>query len=64
MGPVLKAIATVEGELVEALMDTGSQLTIMQLEAYFSKQLCQGQTPSQWRTIMVESRLEPHPVKL
>ena len=33
LGPVLKAMVTVEGELVEALLDTGSPVTIIQLEA-------------------------------
>ena len=61
LGPVLKAMVTVEGELVEALLDTGSPVTIIQLEALLdvlAKQLRPGQTPSQWRT-KVDFRLEP-----
>ena len=61
LGPVLKALVEVEGELVEALLDTGSPVTIIQLEALLeilAKQRRPGQTPSEWRTV-VESRLEP-----
>ena len=33
LGPVLKALVKVEGELVEALLDTGSPLRSIQFEA-------------------------------
>ena len=61
LNPVLKALVEVEGEPVEALLDTRSPVTIIQLEAFLeilAKQLHPGQTPSEWRT-MVESHLEP-----
>ena len=61
LGPVLKALIEVEEELVEALLDTGSLVTIIQLDALLeilAKQLHPGQIPSEWRTV-VESRSEP-----
>ena len=35
LGPVLTALVTVEGEFVEALLDTGSPVTIIQLSSLF-----------------------------
>ena len=61
LGPVLTARVTVEGEVVEALLDTGSPVTIIQLEALLeilAKQRQPSQTPSEWRKA-VETRLEP-----
>ena len=50
-----------EGEIIEALLDTGSPVTIIQLEALLeilAKQHHPDQTISEWRTV-TESRLEP-----
>ena len=35
LGPVLTAEVSVEGEIIEVLLDTGSPVTIIQLEALF-----------------------------
>ena len=60
-GPVLTAEVSVEGEIIEALLDTGSPVTIIQLEALLeilANQRHPDQTRSEWRTT-TESRLEP-----
>ena len=61
LGPVLTAKIAVEGEIIKALLDTGSPVTIIQLEALLeilAKQCRPDQTVSEWRTV-TESRLEP-----
>ena len=61
LGPVLTAEVSVEGEIIEALLDTGSPVTIIQLEALLeilAKQRHPDQTISEWRTT-TESCLEP-----
>jgi len=61
LGPVLISLVAVEGELVEALLDTGSQVSIIKLESLlyiWAKQHYQSQTLADWRT-EVESHLEP-----
>jgi len=61
LDPVLISLVAVEGELVEALLDTGSPVSIIQLESLleiWAKQRHQSQTPADWRT-EVESHLEP-----
>ena len=61
LGPVLTAEIAVEGEIIEALLDTGSPVTIIQLEALLeilARQRCPDQAISEWRTV-TESRLEP-----
>ena len=50
-----------EGETIEALLDTGSPVTIIRLETLLqllAKQRCSSDTPAEWRAA-VESRLEP-----
>ena len=66
LGPVSTALVAVEGEFVEALLDTGSPVTIIQLESLLqilAKQRHPGQTPAEWRTA-VESHLKPTSVIL
>ena len=61
LGPVVTAEIGVEGKIIEALLDTGSPVTIIQLEALLeilAKQHRPDQTVSEWRTV-TESRLEP-----
>jgi len=61
LGFVLISLVAVEGELVEALLDTGSPVSIIQLESLlqiWAKQCHPSQTPADWRT-EVESHLEP-----
>ena len=62
LGPVLTAEVSVEGEIIEALLDTGSPVTIIQLEALLeilAKQRHPDQTISEWSGTTIESRLEP-----
>ena len=66
LGPTLTAMKEVEGEVIEALLDTGSPVTIIQLETLLqilAKKRCSGETPAEWRAT-VESRLEPSAVVL
>ena len=64
LGPILTALIEVEGETTEALLDTGSPVTIIRLETLLqllAKQRCSSETPAEWR-VAVESRLEPSAV--
>ena len=57
----MTAEVSVEGEIIEALLDTGSPVTIIPLEALLeilAKQRRPDQAISEWRTT-TESRLEP-----
>ena len=66
MGPTLTATIEVEGEVIEALLDTGSPVTITRLETLLqmlANKRCSSETPAKWRTA-VESRLEPSAVVL
>ena len=66
LAPVSTAEVAVEWEIIEALLDTGSPVTIIQLEALLeilAKQCHPDQTISEWRTV-TESHLEPTPLIL
>lgn len=66
LGPILTALIEVEGETIEALLDTGSPVTIIRLETLLqllAKQRCSSETPAEWGAA-VESRLEPSAVVL
>ena len=61
LGPVLTSILEVEGEPVEALLDTGPPVTIISLEwllQLLAKQRRKDQSPNEWKA-EVENRLEP-----
>ena len=61
LGPILTAEVSVEGEIIEVFLDTGSPVTIILLEALLeilAKQCRPDQTISEWR-ITTESQLEP-----
>ena len=61
LGPVLTSIVEVEGEPVEALLDTGSPAKIISLEwllQWLAKQHRKDQSPNEWKA-EVENRLEP-----
>ena len=66
LGPVLTSTVKVEGEPVEALLDTGSPVTIVSLEwllQLLARQRRKGQSPNEWKA-EVENRLEPTTVVL
>ena len=66
LGPTLTAMIEVEGEVIEALLDTGSPVTIIRLETLLqilAKKRCSSETPAEWRAT-VESCLEPSAVVL
>ena len=61
LGSVLTSTVKVEGEPVEALLDTGSPVTIISLEwllQVLARQRCKGQNPDEWKA-EVENRLAP-----
>ena len=61
LGSVLTSIVKVEGEPVEALLDTGSPVTIISLEwllQVLARQRRKGQNPDEWKA-EVENRLAP-----
>ena len=52
LGPTLTAMIEVEGEVIEALLDTGSPVTIIRLETLLqilAKKQCSSETPAEWR---------------
>ena len=66
LGPTLTGLVEVEGVALEALLDTGSPVTIIQLEALLqilAEQRSPNQTSIEWRAA-VETRLEPTTVVL
>ena len=66
LGPVLTSTVEVEGEPMEALLDTGSPVTIISWEwllQLLAKKRLEGQSPSEWKA-EVEKRLEPTTVLL
>ena len=66
LGPVLTSIVEVEGEPVEALLDTGSPVTIISLEwllQLLAKQHHKDQSPNEWKA-EIERWLEPTAVVL
>ena len=66
LGPILTTFVEVEGVTIEALLDTGSPVTIIELESLLqilAKQRDPDQTPTEWRAA-VEARLEPTTVVL
>ncbi|XP_065888471.1 uncharacterized protein [Dysidea avara] len=66
LGPTLTGLVEVEGVALEALLDTGSPVTIIQLEALLqilAEQQSPNQTSIEWRAA-VETRLEPTTVVL
>ena len=66
LGPNLTGLVEVEGVALEALLDTGSPVTIIQLEALLqilAEQRSPNQTSIEWRAA-VETRLEPTTVVL
>ena len=66
LGPVLTSTVEVEGEPVEALLDTGSPMTIISWEwllQLLAKKRLEGQSPSEWKA-EVEKWLEPTTVVL
>ena len=65
-GPTLSAMIEVEGEAIEAILDTGSPVTIIQLETLLqmlANKQCSSETPAEWKAA-VESRLDPSAVVL
>ena len=61
LGPVTKAVVEMEGAEVNALLDTGSPVTIVSMSFLLSalaKQRAPDQTPEEWRR-WVEARLQP-----
>ena len=61
LGSVLTSTVEVEGELVEALLDTGSPVTTLSLEwllQVLARQRRKGQNPDEWKA-EVENRLAP-----
>ena len=57
-----------EGKIIEALLDTGSPVTIIRLETLLqiillANKRCSSETPAEWRAA-VESRLESSAVVL
>ena len=62
LGPTLTAMIEVEGEVIEALLDTGSPVNIIiRLETLLqilANKRCSSETPADWRAV-VESCLEP-----
>ena len=66
LGPVLTSTVEVEGEPVEALLDTGSPVTIISWEwllQLLAKKRLEGRSPSEWKA-EAEKRLEPTTVVL
>ena len=66
LGPILTSIVEVEGEPVEALLDTGSPVTIISLEWLLQllvRQCQKDRSPNEWKA-EVECRLEPTAVVL
>ena len=66
LGPVPSALVEFEGEQVQALLDTGSPVTIVSLVfllKVWEKKRTSEQSPEEWRK-QVEKKLEPTPVAL
>ena len=66
MGPVPTAEVELEGQQVQALLNTGSPVTIVSLEfllQVLAKNRRAGQSPTDWKK-EVEARLEPTPIAL
>ena len=64
LGPTLTTMIEVEGEVIEALLDTRSPVTIIRLETLLqilANKQCSSETSVEWRAA-VESCLEPFAV--
>ena len=55
LGPILTALIEVEGETIEALLDTGSPVTIIRLETLLqllAKIQCSSETLAEWGQLL------------